>query len=89
MNRQVRHIAVTIFYLGLSLSAFAVLGGVLLGLYMARPIHDLSELVHRIAQGEIHLRANASGDDEVAYLARKLNEMMDALEKQPPRDDHR
>ena len=75
--------------MGLSLSAFAILGGVLLGLYMARPIRQLAELVHRVRHGETHLRAKAEGDDEVAYLARKINEMMDALEKQrsPDREE--
>jgi len=68
-----------LFDLALALGAFAVLAGTLLGLYMARPIRSLAELVQRIRAGETELRADVRSEDEVAYLGRSLNELMDDL----------
>ena len=65
--------------LAVSLSAFSILAGVLLGFRFARPIHDLAEVADRIRAGEIGARADASAHDEVGHLARVFNEMADAL----------
>lgn len=65
--------------LALSLSAFAVLAGVLLGFRFARPIHELAEVADRIRAGEVAARADGSSHDEVGQLARVFNSMADAL----------
>lgn len=69
----------SIFDLGIALSAFAIIGGTLLGFWLAKPIQELADLVHRVRDGETNLRADADGQDEVAYLAQSLNAFLDTL----------
>ncbi len=65
--------------LALSLSAFAIVAGALLGLYFARPIHRLADVVRRFGGGELGLRADPGGEDEIGLLSRTFNEMADEL----------
>ncbi len=67
--------------LGAAVAAFAILGGTLLGFRLARPIHRLVEEVDRIRHGEIGLRLDVEGEDEVAFLAMSLNEFLDQLDR--------
>jgi PAS domain S-box-containing protein len=68
--------------LALSLSAFAILLGILLGFRFAKPIHDLAEVANRIRVGELDARARAGRQDEIGLLARTFNQMADELERQ-------
>lgn len=63
--------------LGLALGAFAVVGGTLLGFYLARPIRELAEVIERAHQGEVGVRANARSEDELGLLAETLNNYLD------------
>jgi len=63
--------------LSLALAAFAIVGGTLLGLYLARPLRELAEVLARVREGEIDLRARPRGEDEVYSLGRAINELLD------------
>jgi PAS domain S-box-containing protein len=67
--------------IALSLAAFAILVGTVLGLWFARPIHDLAEVARRVGAGELHARAEVQSEDEVGLLARTFNEMAAELEQ--------
>ncbi len=68
--------------LGLSLSAFAILLGTLLGLRFAKPIHDLAGVANRIRLGELNARAEMKREDELGLLARTFDQMAEELERQ-------
>lgn len=63
--------------LGLALGAFAVVGGTLLGFYLARPIRELAQVIERVNNGEADVRANAAAEDEIGLLAQTLNKYLD------------
>lgn len=67
--------------IAVSLAAFAILVGTVLGLWFARPIHDLAEVARRVGAGELHARAEIRSEDEVGLLARTFNEMTGELER--------
>jgi HAMP domain-containing protein len=69
----------TMWRLAVSLSAFAIVAGTVLGLYFARPIRALAEVARRIGEGELDVRAEAGADDEIGVLARAFNRMAEAL----------
>ncbi len=65
--------------LATSVAAIAILVGVLLGLHLARPIHELAEVANRIREGDMAARAVVRSEDEVGALARVFNRMADVL----------
>ena len=68
--------------LGLSLAAFAILVGTLLGLHFAKPFHELVEVVQKIRSGDLGARAVVRGEDEIDLLAKTFNDMTDELAEQ-------
>ncbi len=60
-----------------SVAALAILGGALLGTWLASPIRKLRDTIERIHGGERSLRAEVKGEDEVSFLAESFNELMD------------
>ncbi|MBT8085441.1 MAG: HAMP domain-containing protein [Woeseia sp.] len=75
---------------GLALGAFAIVGGTLLGFFLARPIRELVSVIERVQNGETDLRANAKAEDEIGLLAETLNEYLDKYSparEEPTRDD--
>ncbi|MDH5738545.1 MAG: HAMP domain-containing protein, partial [Gammaproteobacteria bacterium] len=65
--------------LAMALSAFAIVGGTLLGIYLARPIQHLASVVHKLRDGHLNVTAEVRGDDEVAYMAQSLNHLIEDL----------
>ncbi|MBT8143808.1 MAG: HAMP domain-containing protein [Gammaproteobacteria bacterium] len=63
--------------LGLALGAFAILGGTLLGFYLARPIRELASVIERANEGDASARADETADDEIGFLAATLNAYLD------------
>jgi PAS domain S-box-containing protein len=68
--------------LALSLAAFGLVLGTILGLRFAKPIHDLAAAAEEIRGGNLSARANVKTQDEVGLLARTFDQMADELEEQ-------
>jgi methyl-accepting chemotaxis protein len=78
-GEPIRELRGRVVRLAFSLSAFAILVGILLGLQLTRPIQELVEVANRIHDGETNARALVRTQDEVGMLARVFNRMADAL----------
>ncbi|MCI0436544.1 MAG: HAMP domain-containing protein [Gemmatimonadetes bacterium] len=65
--------------LALSIGAFAILIGTLLGLQLAGPIRHLADVANRIHAGELTARATIRSEDEIGMLARTFNQMAEKL----------
>lgn len=84
------HLREQMIDVGLALGAFAIVGGTLLGFYLARPIRELANVIERVQNGETDVRANAKAEDEIGLLAETLNKYLDKYgpaTKKPGGDD--
>jgi HAMP domain-containing protein len=73
----------------LSVAALAILGGALVGAWLALPIRALRDVVQSIREGDVEQRADTSGEDEVSFLAECFNRLMDDIHGpgHPPKHD--
>ena len=68
--------------LGLSLGAFAIIVGTILGFRFTRPIKELARVADRIREGTLSARAVETGEDEVGVLSRTFNDLAEEMEEQ-------
>jgi PAS domain S-box-containing protein len=68
--------------LAISLAAFSVLFGTILGFRFAQPIHLLADTASRIGAGDLSARSGVEREDEVGLLARTFDGMAADLEEQ-------
>jgi PAS domain S-box-containing protein len=67
--------------LTLSLGAFAIVLGILLGFQFSDPILKLVGVTDQLRNGDFSIRVPVSGEDEVSLLAQTFNEMATNLEE--------
>ena len=49
---------------------------------MSRPVQELVEAVTLIREGDMDIRIPVRGDDEIAFLADSVNDLLDDMERQ-------
>ncbi|NIU02646.1 MAG: HAMP domain-containing protein, partial [Nitrosopumilaceae archaeon] len=55
--------------------------GVLISLFVSRPLNQITGMVHRISKGEFDLRASDSKIKEISIISNSLNDMASSLKK--------
>lgn len=68
--------------LAVSLAAFAILIGTVVGMRFAQPIQTLAVAAEELGKGDLSTRSGIQRQDEVGVLARTFDEMAAALEDQ-------
>jgi len=69
----------TLCKLALSLSAFGIVAGTVLGLLFSRRLRELTLVARRIGAGEWDLRADEHAEDEIGQLGMTFNRMTEQL----------
>lgn len=67
--------------LAVTLAAFAIVLGTLIGFRVSKPILALAEAAGRIEEGDLAARSGVSREDEVGLLARTFDDMAASLEE--------
>ncbi|MBN1489543.1 MAG: HAMP domain-containing protein [Phycisphaerae bacterium] len=70
----IRRLIRTIAFVGVLAAAVFAMG---LAVVWSRPIHRITRIAHILSHGDLSARAPVRGHDEIAMLARSLNEMRD------------
>ena len=79
---EVRDAVITALSIASSLVLFvAILAGILIARRTTRKVSDLSEVMRRVASGDLSQRAPRLGGDELGVLASAFNTMLDELEE--------
>jgi diguanylate cyclase (GGDEF)-like protein len=81
LKALVQEVFVVNFAAGIAFAAFFVLGLRLLARRLTQPLAKLSDTMARAEKGEIGLRADLSGPQDLADMAHAFNSMMEALEQ--------
>jgi diguanylate cyclase (GGDEF)-like protein len=81
LKTLVREVFVVNFAAGIAFSVFFVLGLRMLARRLTQPLADLSATMARAEKGEIGLRADLYGPQDLADMAHAFNSMMEALEQ--------
>lgn len=81
-NQPIRAFREDMVRLAVTLAAFAIFIGTLMGIRFAQPIHLLAEAARRIRDGDLDARTGIQRQDEVGFLARTFDQMADELEEQ-------
>ncbi|MFQ5408275.1 MAG: sensor histidine kinase, partial [Anaerolineales bacterium] len=71
----------TVILGGVAAIGLTLVVGSVLFLQITRPLRSLAEAAQGIAAGDLSIRVESAGDDEVARLARTFNQMASALEQ--------
>jgi methyl-accepting chemotaxis protein len=75
---ELRHRATLIVGLG---GILALVVSVALALAVARPLRRLSEVAHKVAAGDLSVRARPAGSSELIVLAESFNSMLDTCQQ--------
>jgi PAS domain S-box-containing protein len=67
--------------LAVTLAAFAILLGTIIGFQVAKPILYLADVAARIQDGDLTARTGLAREDEVGLLAKTFDEMAESLEE--------
>lgn len=80
IDRRVQQTQVRLVIIALTVSALGMLTLlIILSVWVVRPIQALSDAAHAFADGDTEARAPVVGDDEIAFLARVLNDGAERL----------
>jgi len=81
IDKSIRGIVMPFMFI----SIFAIIIGVILSLIIAKrivkPIKDVNKVAEKMASGDLKIRNNMKGEDEIAQLARTLDYMAGELDK--------
>lgn len=82
IDNSIRNFIVMGFAVAVIMIAIAALVGYKLSGRIVRPIHDLVDIAHKMAEGDVEVNVNTEGSDELARLSKAFDEMAESFRKQ-------